>query len=94
MRYAIASQFICHYLSRFAMMLFQQSLEETLSSRAIAMHLEKHIDNLTILVDCPPQVLLFAIYSHKHLGNVKSITESLMPFFQSFGILRVERVTP
>ena len=91
---AIAPQLVCHNLSRFAMVIFQQSLEETHSSRAVTTGLQKHIDNLAILVNSPPQVLLFAPYLHKHFVDVKCIAEPLMPTFRSFGILRSELVAP
>jgi len=94
MRNSIASQLVCHNLSRFAMMLFQQSLEETRSSCSITTCLEKDIDHLAILVNSPPQVLLFAIYFHKHFVNVKCIAEPLMPTFQPFGILGTELLAP
>jgi len=94
MRNAIASQLVCHNLSRFAMMPFQQSLEETRSSCSVTTCLEKHIDHLAILVNGPPQVLLFAIYLHKHFVDVKCIAEPLMPTFQPFSILGAELVAP
>jgi len=54
MRNVIASQLVRHNLSRFTLVIFQQPLEETLSSRAVTTHLEKHIDNLAILINSPP----------------------------------------
>jgi len=94
MRNAIASQLVRHNLSRFAMVIFQQSLEETLGSRSVTTCLEKHIDHFAILVNSPPQVLLFAIYLHKYFVYVECIAEPLMPTFQSFRILRAELVAP
>jgi hypothetical protein len=55
MRNTIASQFVRHNLSRFAIVVFQQSLEEPLSSRSVTACLEKHIDHLAILVNSSPQ---------------------------------------
>jgi len=94
MRNAIASQLVRYNLSRFAMVMFQQPLEETLSSRSVTTCLEKHIDHLTILVDSPPQVLLFARYLYKNLVDVECIAEPLMPIFQPFSILATELVAP
>jgi hypothetical protein len=94
MRNAIASQLVRHNLSRFSLVIFQQPLEETLCSRAATTGLEKHINHLAILVNSPPQVLLFITYLYKYLVDVECIAEPLMPFFQSFGILRAELVTP
>ena len=65
MRNVIASQLVCLNLSRFTMVAFQQPIKETLSSRAVTTCLEKHIDYLAILVNSPPQVLLFSIYLRK-----------------------------
>ena len=76
------------------MMIFQQPLEETLSNLAVTTCLEKHIDYFAILVNSPPQVLLFAIYLHKYLVYVECIAEPLMPIFQPFGMLGDELVAP
>ena len=76
------------------MVIFQQSFEETRSSRSVTTCLEKHIDHLAILVNGPPQVLLLAIYLHKYFVDVESITEPLMPTFQPFGILGAKLVAP
>ena len=92
MRNAITFQLGSHNLSRFSFVIFQQSLKEMLCSRAITTGLEKHIDYLAILVDCPPQVLLLAIYFFKHFVDVKSIAEPLMAFLHSFRILRAELI--
>ena len=91
-RNAIASQFVHHNLSWFAAMIFQKPLKETFCSSAIATGLDKHINHIAILVNSPPQVLLFSTYLYKHLVDVESIANSLMRYFQSFGILRAEVV--
>ena len=94
MRNAIASQLVRHNLSRFAMVIFQQPLEETFSSRSVTTCLEKHIDHVAILVDSPPQVLPFARYLYKNFVDVECIAEPLMPIFQPFSILATELVAP
>jgi hypothetical protein len=77
MRNAIASQLVCHNLSRFAMVSFQQPLEETLSGRAVTVCLEKHIAHLAIPVNSAPQVLLFTTYLHKYFVDVEFIADTL-----------------
>ena len=94
MRNTIASQLVRHNLSRLTMVIFQQSPEETLSSRSVATRLEKHIDHLAILVNSPPQVLLLTTNLHKYFVDVECIAEPLMSFFQSSDILRPELVAP
>jgi len=74
--------------------IFKQTLEETLSSLSDTVRLEKDIDHLTILVDSPPQVLLFTINFDKYFINVERIAKSVMSTFQSFGILGAEFVAP
>ena len=78
MRNAIASQLVRHTLSRFARVIFQQPLEETLCSRSVTTCLEKHIDHLAIPVDSPPQVVLFASDLYKHFVDVECIAETLV----------------
>jgi hypothetical protein len=94
MRNTIAFQLVRHNLSRFSLVILQQPLEETLCSCAVTTGLEKYINYLAILVNGPPQVLLLTTYLYKHLVDVECITEPLMPFLQSFSILRAEPVAP
>jgi len=94
MRNAIASQLVRHNLSRFAMVIFQQSLEEARSSRIVTTCLEQHFDHLAILVNSAPQVLPLATDLHRYFVDVECFAESLMPTFQPFGILRAEFIAP
>ena len=119
MRDAIASQLVCHNLSRFSLVILQQPLEdpwppvnqlvtsnarkiftgiqalgEMNSRSAVTTCLEKYIDHIAILVNRPPQVLLFPTYLYEYFINVKCVPESLMSAFQSFGILKAELIAP
>jgi hypothetical protein len=94
MRNTIASQLVRHNLSRFTMVIFQQLLEEMLSSCAVTTGLEKHINHLPILVNSPPQVLLFATFLYKYFVDIERIAESLIGFSQSFRMLRAEFIAP
>ena len=94
MRNAIASQLVRHNLSRFSLVIFQQPPEETLCSRTVTTVLEKHINHLAILINSPPQILLFTTNLHKYFIDVECIAEPLMAFFQSSSILRTELVAP
>jgi len=94
MRNAIVSQLVRHNLSRFSLVIFQQPLEETLCSRTVSTGLEKHINHLSILVDSPPQILLFTTNLHKYFVDVECVAKSLMSFFQSSSIFRAELVAP
>ncbi len=81
-------------LPGFAMVAFQQQLEEILGSRSVTTCPEKHINHLTILVDSPPQALLFASDPYKNFVDVECIAEPLMPTFQPSGIFGAELVAP
>jgi len=94
MRNAIAPQLVRYNLSRFTMVIFQQSPEETLCSSPVTTRLEKHIDHLAILVNSPPQILLLSTNLHKCFVDVERITEPLMAFLQPPSILRAELVAP
>jgi hypothetical protein len=94
MRNAIAYQLVCHNLSRFTMVIFQQSSEETLSSSPITTRLEKHIDHFAILVNSPPQVLLLTTNLHKYFVDVECIAEPLMTTLQPFGKFGTKLVAP
>ena len=61
MSYAIAPQFISHDLPGFSAMGAQQSPEEALCSGPVTLGLEKDINDLSILINRPPEVVLLVI---------------------------------
>ena len=78
MSHVVASQFIRYDLSRFTSMFPQQPLKEPLCSLSISSLLKKHINNFTILVYCPPQIMLFTLDLHEYLINEERISIPLM----------------
>jgi hypothetical protein len=56
--------------------------------------LEKHINDLTILIYGSPEITLFAINLDEHLINEKGVAISLVPFSQPGSVLRSELVAP
>lgn len=54
---------------------------ETLSGCSITTYLEKHVDYLAILVDSPPQLLLFTTYLYKNFIDIECIAVALMSLF-------------
>jgi hypothetical protein len=74
----VATQLVCHYLPWFITMCPQQSFEKVLSSLAIPTSLEKHIDHLTVLIDCTPEIVLLTMDLHKYYINEKCISITLM----------------
>ena len=66
---AIASEFIRYYLPGFVSMFLQQSLEKSFCCRTISSFLEKYIDDLLILSNSAPEVMLFTINPDENLIN-------------------------
>ncbi|MFT7246825.1 MAG: hypothetical protein ACI82A_004205 [Candidatus Azotimanducaceae bacterium] len=56
----------------------QQPLEEPFCRGSISSCLQKHINNLTILIDCAPQIMLLTIYLNEHFIDIESITKPSM----------------
>ena len=92
--YTVTSQFIRHDLSGFALVTLYQPPEEALSSSPIPFGLKIYIDDLTILVHGPPQIVLLAVDLHKNFINVESVSVALVPSFQPSGIFGSELNTP
>jgi hypothetical protein len=80
---SITSQFIRHYHPWFTLMILQQPIKEPFRRITVPPLLEKHINHLPILVNSPPQVMLFAIHLDEYFVNEESIAEPMMPTFQS-----------
>jgi hypothetical protein len=57
----------------------QQPLEKTFCSLAITPVLEKHVNHLTILIDCTPKIVLPALDLHKDLIDEEGIAIALVP---------------
>jgi hypothetical protein len=62
MSHTITSQFISDNISKLITMTLQDPLEKPLSSSPITLRLKIHINNLTVLVNCSPQIMLLTIY--------------------------------
>jgi hypothetical protein len=75
-------------------MFLQYSLKETLCGLSISSCLEKDINNLTILINRSPQVMLLSLDSNEYLINEERITIPLMLSSQSLGVLRPKLVAP
>ena len=58
---AIATQLIGHDLPRLATMRTQQSPEEPFRCCSIPLRLKIYVDHLTVLVNRPPEIMLFAV---------------------------------
>ena len=79
MRDAIASQFIGYNLLwALHAMSSQQAFKESFSRCPITARLQKYINNVTVLVNGPPQIVLLAVYLHKDFIYVECVAVALM----------------
>jgi len=90
----ITPQLIGDDLPGLSLMTLQQPLEESLGRLAIPPGLKKDIDHFTVLINCSPQIALFAAYFHEDLVNEKSIAVTPMFTFQPLGVFGAELVAP
>ena len=83
---AIAPQFVGHNFPGFTAMISEQTLEEPLSSSAIASGLQIHIHHLTVLVNSSPQVTLLTVDPHEDFIDEESVTVTLVLSLQSTSV--------
>ena len=62
-------------------MRIQQSFEKTFGGLAVASPLQENINNLAILIDGSPQVVLPTINSHEDLVDIEGVTEAFVSAF-------------
>jgi len=72
----------------------QKSSEESLRGCCVSSLLQIHINDFAVLVDSPPQVVLFAADLHEHFIQKVSIAKSTMSTSQTSGIFRTEFIDP
>ena len=65
-RDAIAFQFVRYDRSWFLLMRLQQTFEEPFGCFAVTATLKKNIDDLAILIDSPPQIMLHTPNLNEH----------------------------
>jgi hypothetical protein len=82
MRDTVTSELIRDNLPTFATMFLQESL----CSLGITAALKKYINDPTILINGPPQVMLFSLDLHKYFINEECIAISLLLSSQSLGV--------
>ena len=90
----VASQFVRDDLPGFTAVTLEQTLEKALGRFSVPARLEKHVNNFTILIDRPPEVLLLSLNSNEDFIDEKCIAKTLVPTFQALRVLRPELVTP
>ena len=72
----------------------KQAFEESLSRCPITARLQKHINNFTILINSPPQIVLLAINLHKDFIYVECVAVAFVSALQSSGIVPAKLDAP
>ena len=70
------------------------SFEESLSCRAIAFLLQIHVNDIPILVNSSPEIMLYSLNFDEHFIEEKRIAESILAPSQSSRVLRPKLMTP
>jgi len=90
----VAPKLISDDTSRFITTHLQQALKETIRCLSISAALQEHVNHFPILVDCTPEIVLFALDLHEYLIEIEGIAVSLMPAPKSPGVLRAKLNAP
>ena len=84
MSHTITSQLVGHDLPGFSAVTAYQPPEETLSCSTITFGLEVDINNFAILINSPPEVMLFAVDLYEDFIDEEGITiPSVLPLESS-----------
>ena len=75
-------------------MIAHQPLKESCRCMLISTWLKKNIDNVTVLIDGTPKVLLLAVDSHEEFVQIPAIAQLPSPLLQTFCIVGAELPTP
>jgi hypothetical protein len=83
MRGIVAFEFIGHQPSRFIALAFQETPKEAFRGVFVLSALDKNINRVAVLIDGPPQIVLFTLGRHKHFVKVPGVTEAPLSFFSA-----------
>jgi hypothetical protein len=70
----IASEFVGHQPPGFTPLAFEQAAKEAFSRMLIATALHQNVKDIPVLIDGPPQVVLFSLNSDEHFINMPGVT--------------------
>ncbi len=91
---AVTSQLVGDQPTGLAALPLQQLAEEAFRGSPITARLDENIDDITILVDCTPEILALALDRHEDLVQVPSVAQPTLPTLQTTSVLRTELEAP
>ena len=93
-RGGVAAQLIRNQPARRTALSFQQFPEETGGRLAITPRLDEDVDEVTVLVNRPPEIPSAALDLHKQLVEIPGIAQAPTPSPQRPRVLRTKGLTP
>jgi hypothetical protein len=69
-------------------------LKKAFCCGTISLRLQEYINDLTILINCPPKVMLLAVNLHEDLIDAEGVTVATMSPLQSSGVKSTKFDTP
>ena len=94
MRGVIALEFVGHQPTWFTALAFEETAKEAFCSLPIASALHQDINGIAILIDGPPQILVFPLDGDKHFVEVPRVAEPSLSLFEFSRIGRSKLLTP
>ena len=91
---SVALQLVSHQLPRSASLPLQELAEEPFGRTGVAISLNQDLDDITVLVHGPPQVVPFAPDPHEDFVYLPHVTQPTLATLQLSGVLRSELPTP
>jgi len=91
---AIAGQLVGDHHARHVGEILEQTTEELLGGRRVSAALDQDIEDVAVLIDGPPEIVLHPVDADEDLVEVPLVTRLRAPASQRVGVLLAERAAP
>lgn len=91
---SIALQFVGHDHPRYVAQPLEELTKELLRGPFITSPLDQNVEHVPFLIDCPPQMVMFALNSEDHFIEMPSVTRPRTPATELRSIPLAELATP
>ena len=91
---AVAAQLVGHEPHGYLSLTVQQSAEESPRCTRVPTGLYEEVDQVTVLVDRPPQILALTVDRHEHFVQEPGVSESTLASLQPPGVIGAELPLP
>jgi hypothetical protein len=94
MRGVIAFEFIRHQPARLIALAFKQATKEAHGRLLVPPTLDQDINRVAVLINGPPQILLFPLNRDEHFVEIPGISQATLSFLQFSSIRGSKLLTP